>query len=285
MRTSELFLNKKVFSFEVFPPKQPAGVETIYETLDVLKTLSPDFISVTYGAGGTKNGSETLEIAQNIHQKYNLTGVAHLPCVYLTKQKAEEIVKYLIENDIENVLALRGDRIEGHEHKTDFIYATDLIAFLKQRHSFNIIAACYPEGHKECASIEEDIIHLKEKVDSGVDNLISQLFFDNNLFITYLEKLNRAKISVPVQAGIMPIMSKAQILRMNTLCGAAIPKKILDFVNKYENDSISLQQAGIEYAINQIEDLLKRGADGIHLYTMNNKRTAREITDAVRSMF
>lgn len=284
MKISELFNKKKVFSCEVFPPKQQAQVETIYNTLSGLKETEPDFISVTYGAGGTKNGAKTLDIVSSIIDEYNIAGVAHLPCVYLSKEDALETVQQLKERKIENILALRGDKIEGVKPKTDFIYASDLVAFLKEQGEFNIIGACYPEGHKETPTIDQDINNLKIKVESGVSHLVSQLFFDNDLFLKYIDKLKNAGVYVPVEAGIMPVLNKAQIVRMTSLCGTSVPKKLQNILNKYENDEVSLKQAGIAYAIDQIDELYTSGVDGVHLYTMNKADVAKEIKAAVGCM-
>lgn len=280
----ELFANRKVLSYEVFPPKQTASLETIYKTLDELRSLNPDFIGVTYGAGGTKNGAKTVDIAGAIQNQYQTESVAHLPCVYLDKQDALHTMQQLKAQGTQNILALRGDKIEGVSPKTDFLYASELVSFIKANGDFNVIGACYPEGHKECDTIEKDIEHLKHKVDCGVDHLISQLFFDNQCYDLFLEKVRKAGVHVPIQAGIMPVTNVVQIERMTKLCGAKIPQKLIDVINRYGKDPASMKKAGIAYAIEQIRELLENGAQGIHLYTMNKPDVAREITMSIQDL-
>lgn len=283
MRTSELFHRKTVFSFEIFPPKKTASVATVYHTLSELRGLSPDFISVTYGAAG-RGSNLTVKIASDVKSRYGIESVAHLPCLYLTKAEVLETLRDLKKNGIENILALRGDVSPDAAPKTDFRHASDLVAFIREHGSFNIIGACYPEGHPEAGGIAEDIRNLKTKVDAGTDQLISQLFFDNNFFYAFLERARAAGIRVPVQAGIMPVTNKKQIERMAALCGAALPKKFRRAMEKYENDPTAMRDAGIAYAIDQIVDLIARGVDGIHLYTMNNSYVAAKISGAVASL-
>ena len=275
MKISKLFKTKTVYSFEIFPPKT-SPIDTIYTTLDELKGLSPDFISVTYGAGGSSNKDATIEIASAIKNKYNLESVAHLPCIYLTKENVYEMLKEFNNKSIENILALRGDINPDIPPKKDFKYASDLISFIKENGNFNTIAACYPEGHTESKSLKEDIKNLKYKVDSGANHLITQLFFDNNCFYYFLELVRKEGIDVPIQAGIMPVTNKNQIDRIVKLSGATLPKKFTAMLDKYENKDLELKEAGIEYAIEQILDLISQGVDGIHLYTMNNPYVAKK---------
>ena len=265
MKISKLFKTKTVYSFEIFPPKKTSPIDTIYTTLDELKGLSPDFISVTYGAGGSSNKDATIEIASAIKNKYNLESVAHLPCIYLTKENVYEMLKEFNNKSIENILALRGDINPDIPPKKDFKYASDLISFIKENGNFNTIAACYPEGHTESKSLKEDIKNLKYKVDSGANHLITQLFFDNNCFYYFLELVRKEGLDVPIQAGIMPVTNKNQIDRIVKLSGATLPKKFTAMLDKYENKDLELKEAGIEYAIEQILDLISQGVDGIHL--------------------
>lgn len=284
MHTCELFRRKTVFSFEVFPPKKDAAVETVYDTLEELKYLSPDFISVTYGAGGSAANRLTVQIASDIKHRYGVESVAHLPCINFTKEEVLAALREFEQNGIENILALRGDFIPGVPPKTDFRHASDLVSFLRKNSACNIIGACYPEGHPESASVVDDIRNLKCKVDAGVSQLISQLFFDNGYFYTFLERARIAGINVPVEAGIMPVTNKKQIERMVSLCGATLPKKFTTMMEKYENNPIAMRDAGIAYAIDQIVDLAAHGVDGIHLYTMNNAYVAKKISEAVASL-
>lgn len=281
MKTSELFKEKTVLSFEIFPPKPTAKESVIYDTLDGLTGLHPDFISVTYGAGGGKNGSKTIQIASDVKHKYDIESIAHLPCVNLSAEAAIEILDSLKENGIENILALRGDISPDIKPDGTFSHASDLISFIHQRYDFNILAACYPEGHSESKNIVEDMNYLKQKVDCGVSHLITQLFLDNDYFYTFRERTAIAGINVPIEAGIMPVTNKAQIERMVKLCGIHLPKKFMKIMERYENNSEALRDAGIAYAIDQIVDLIAQDVDGIHLYTMNNPYVAKRIYEAV----
>lgn len=285
MITNKLFENRTSFSFEIFPPKKTSPIETIYDTLDELKDLSPDFISVTYGAGGSENCSTTLSIAQRIKEVCKVESVVHLPCMHLTKDDASSILNQFEDAGIENILALRGDRIEGREPKQDFLHASDLIKFInKSNKKFHISGACYPEGHPACQSFQDDIKHLKEKVDCGANHLISQLFFDNSCFYYFLDEARKQGISVPIEAGIMPVVNKKQIARMVNTCGVILPSKYRIMMEKYSNNEEALRDAGIAYAINQIVDLISHGVDGIHLYTMNKPYVARKISEGIKNL-
>ncbi|MDE6124801.1 MAG: methylenetetrahydrofolate reductase, partial [Eubacterium sp.] len=233
MKITELFKEKMVLSYEVFPPKPTAPINTIYETLEELKAFSPDFISVTYGAGGGKNNTETFKIASSIKNKYGIEGVAHLPCIGLKKAEVKEKLDELKNEGIENILALRGDIPNDEFKKGDFLHASDLISFIKENGNFNIIGACYPEGHIEAPSKLDDIKNLKTKVDAGASHLISQLFFNNDTFYTFAERCRIADINVPIEAGIMPVTNKNQIERMVSLCGASLPKKFITVMERY----------------------------------------------------
>lgn len=288
MKISSMFgQGKTVFSFEIFPPKKTSSVETIYNTLEELKDLSPAFISVTYGAGGTMTEaghSKTCEIASIIKNKYNVTPVAHLTCVNSTKDQVEAELNALKANGIENILALRGDINPDVPRCYDFAYASDLIEFIKERGDFHISAACYPEGHADAKSKVDDILNLKKKVDAGATHLMSQLFFDNAHFYEFMEKARIAGVNVPIEAGIMPVTNKNQIERMVTMCGASLPQKFVKVMQKFEHNPEALRDAGIAYAIDQIVDLISNGVDGIHLYTMNNPYIARKISEAIGNL-
>ena len=285
MSIVDLFSQKTVFSFEVFPPRRNAPIETIYETLYELQDLRPDFISVTYGAGGGENKQSTISIAEHIKNICHVPSVVHFPCIGLTKEDILEKIEEFKSAGIQNILALRGDVPEGMENRGDFRYASDLVAFLKENGDFHISAACYPEGHIENPDKVADIRNLKTKVDAGAEYLISQLFFDNEYFYDFLEKCDLAGISVPIEAGIMPVINRRQVLRMAGLCGVNIPKKFQRILEKYEDNSVAMRDAGIAYAVDQIVDLLTHGVDGVHLYTMNNSYIAREIYKATHSLF
>lgn len=276
------------FSFEIFPPKRDMPLETVYRTLDELADLEPDFISVTCGAGGSADGSNhrTIEVASAIQNKYHREGIAHLPCIHFCRADVLSMLDELEKNGVRKILALRGDRVPDLTPKEDFRHASDLIAFIREhaKDRFQIFAACYPEGHIEAPDLDTDIQNLRRKVDAGVDRLISQLFFDNEFFYTFLEKSRRAGIRVPIEAGIMPVTNKKQIERMVTLCGATLPRKFQRVLAKYESQPDALRDAGIAFATEQIVDLLAHGVDGVHLYTMNNPYIARKISETVRTL-
>lgn len=286
MNIQRLFESKKVvYSLEVFPPKKTTSIDTIYNTLYGLRGLKPDFISVTYGAGGSEaQKNKTCEIASSIKSEYQIEPVSHLTCVGSTKQDIREFLDRLKEEGVHNILALRGD-ITPNNGIIDFEHASDLAAFIKEYDdSFNISGACYPEGHCDAANIDEDIENLKRKVDAGVSHLVTQLFFDNDHFYEFMDKVEKAGIRVPVEAGIMPVINKAQIERTVSMCGASFPVKFSKMVNKYANDPVALKDAGIAFATEQIIDLINNDVRGIHLYTMNNVETATRITNSISNI-
>ncbi|MBD5081462.1 MAG: methylenetetrahydrofolate reductase [NAD(P)H] [Ruminococcaceae bacterium] len=285
MKTTELFKKKTTLSFEVFPPKPTSDESVIYKALDGMKDLDPDFISVTYGAGGGANCGKSVQIASDIKNKYHIESVAHLPCIALSEEDALTVLESLKNVGVENVLALRGDITPEIVPNGRFKHASDLIAFIRERFDFNIIAACYPEGHSESSSLEEDLGYVRKKVDCGASQLITQLFLDNDYFLSFREKARAAGISVPIEAGIMPVTNKAQIERMVKLCGVQMPKKFLRAIERYEHSPEALRDAGIAYAVDQIVGLLSENVDGVHLYTMNNPYVARRICEAVKSLF
>lgn len=285
MKIDEIFKKKDlVFSFEIFPPKTTSSVETIYKTLEELKDLKPDFISVTYGAGGSLVNNKTIELSSLVKEKYGVEAVAHLTCINSTKGEIDYILNDLKGHGIENILALRGDIPNGGILKGDFKYAYELISHINKRGDFNIAAACYPEGHVKGKNLKEDLVHLKLKEESGATHFISQLFFDNNYFYNFLEEKDKLNIKSSIEAGIMPVTNKAQIERLTSLCGVNLPEKFIKIVNKYEYDREALRDAGIAYAVEQIVDLVSSGVDGIHLYTMNNPYVARKITESISSI-
>lgn len=280
----ETIKNKTGFSCEVFPPKKNSPIETIYKPLDELKNIPWDFISVTYGAGGSNIGASTVDIASTIQDKYNIKAMAHLPSINYTKDEILPILEDFKAHNINHILALRGDINPDIEPKHDFKHASDLIQFIKEHGDFHISGACYPEGHPECESMAQDIKYLKYKVECGAEHLMSQLFFDNNIFYNFIEKCEIANIKVPIEAGIMPVTNKKQIERMISLCGASLPSKFTKMMQRYEDSPEAIRDAGIAYAIDQIIDLISNGVDGIHLYTMNNPYVASRIYDAIKNI-
>ena len=284
MRIKELFDKGTVFSFEVFPPKKTSSIDTVYKTLEELKGLKPDFISVTFGAGGSENSGLSIDIAKKIKDDLGIESAVHLPCINYTKAEIEGILEQFKAQGIENILALRGDIVPGVPIKHDFRYASDLVKFIRKHGDFDIAGACYPEGHMETEDLVTDVLNLKKKVDAGAQHLISQLFFDNSMFYSFIERTKIAGIKVPIEAGIMPVTNKTQIERMVAMCGASLPPKFTKMIQKYEHNPEALRDAGIAYAIDQIVDLVSNGVDGIHLYTMNNAYVATKITQAVENI-
>lgn len=286
MNIADLFEEgKTIFSFEVFPPKKESGIETVYDTIEKLTDLKPDFISVTYGAGGAATSNRTLEIASLIKNKYNMEPVAHLTCIDAKEDEIKEILRNLKNEGIENILALRGDgNPDTAGRSNDFKYASDLIQFIKKTDDFNISGACYPEGHIDCRNLDKDIENLKIKQEAGASHFISQLFLDNEYFYSFMDKTIEKGITVPIQAGIMPVINKKQIERITTLCGSNVPKKFMKIMDRYEHDPIALRDAGIAYAVEQIVDLISSDVKGIHLYSMNNAYVAKSINNSIESI-
>lgn len=285
MRISSIFDQKKtVLSFEVFPPKKTSPIETVYRTLEELQGLKPDFISVTYGAGGNAGDTATSDIASVIKHRYGIEPLAHLTCVNDTKQEISRVLDRLEENGVENILALRGDINPNVPPRKEFRYASELVEFIRKREGFHISCACYPEGHIDAHSLDEEIQNLRKKVEAGAEHLISQLFFDNSFFCSFLDRARSAGITVPIEAGIMPVTNRAQIERMVTLCGASLPTKFTKMMQRFEHSPEALRDAGIAYAVDQIVDLISLGVEGIHLYTMNNPYIARKISESISGL-
>jgi len=283
MKIKDMFKKKKtVVSFEIFPPKIDVPIDTIYNSLEQFRALNPDYISVTYGAGGSGK-SRTAEIASKIKQEYNTESMAHLTCVGHTKEEIDNLLDTLQEKGIENILALRGDPPANQSDfdfsKNYFKYASELIRYIKGRNDFCIAAAAYLEGHVDSRRLKEDLYYLKKKVDEGVDFLVTQLFFDNRLFYDFLDKAAAIGINCPVTAGIMPIFRADQIKAITAKSGCSIPAKLVLLMDKYSDNPDDMRKAGIEYAGVQIRDLIENGAPGIHLYTMNRPKSSKEVLE------
>lgn len=278
-------MNKKpVFSFEIFPPKPHNPIDTISKVSSGLAALKPDYISITYGAGGKADGNnETLKLASSLKKEHGIEPLVHLTAVHSRREDIDIFLSEMQRNGLSNVLALRGDRQEGKPPSEDFKYASDLIKYIKSKEIFNIAAACSPEGHIESKNIQDDIKYLKLKVESGATHLNSQMCFDNEEFYRFLDLAKSAKINVPIQAGVMPVVRAGQIERIITLSGVKFPGKFSRIIAKYANNPQALKDAGIAYAVEQIIDLLTSGVDGVHLYVMNNVEVATRITEAVKS--
>lgn len=276
--------NKPVLSFEIFPPKKEAALKNIDETLRMLCDLNPDFISVTFGAGGSTADNQTVELAKKIKNVYHIEPLVHITCLHYEREEISDILKQLEDAGIENVLALRGDINPDVPMKHDFKYANELVEYIKSKGNFSVSGACYPETHLEAPDAVTDIRNLKRKVDAGADHLVSQLFFDNEIFYSFYEKTRIAGIDVPVDAGIMPVTNKAQIERMVNTCGASLPPKFRRILHKYDDNKEALFDAGMVYTLNQIVDLMAHDVDGVHIYTMNNPVVAKRICDGVRNL-
>lgn len=265
-------------SFEVFPPNTQVGTEKLLTTLEELQQLAPDFISVTCSNNRQTIEETTLKVADFIHTELQVPTIAHLPAAYLDQAQVQRLVTRLDQIGIHQILALRGDIIPELPPKQDFTYASDLIDYVKQQAPhFHISGACYPETHPESQNRIEDVKNLRRKVAGGCDQLITQLFFDNELFYQFQESCDLADIKVPILAGIMPIVNRKQALRLIKTTNTKLPRKFLAILEKYEHDPIALKEAGLAYAIDQIIDLATQDVAGIHLYTMNNAEVAKHI--------
>ena len=287
MKIPELFEQKKpVFSFEIFPPKRESNIDNIYRTVEGLTECRPDFISVTYGAGGTSSNYLTCDIAARIKHEYGIEPLAHLTCVNSSKLDVRIMIERFIDANIENVMALRGDIIPDMERQNDFEHANDLAIELQRKcqERIEILGACYPEGHYQSKSIDEDIQNLKYKIGAGVKVLITQLFFDNDKFYSYVGKARNMGIKVPITAGIMPIVKKSQFEKTIKLSGSSIPDDFAAMIEKYQDNPEALYDAGIDYAVRQARDLIMNGTDGIHIYTMNNADVARRVHSGVKDL-
>ncbi len=281
-----LFETKKpTISFEVFPPKKDDEFEGVYATLDKLSELHPDFISVTYGAGGSRS-KKTVEIASYIKNTLGIEALAHMTCVGNKKEDIDKVCEELVAANIDHVLALRGDRpaymTDEQYESRDFAYANELITYMKSKTDLHIAGACYPEKHFEAMSKRADMANLKNKVATGCDFLITQLFMNNDVFYDFQEKCLANGITVPICAGIMPITSAKQVATTISLSGTSIPKAFSDLVARYGDNPEDMRKAGIDYAIRQILDLKEYGADGIHIYSMNKPKMTAEIMDAIK---
>lgn len=280
----DIFESKRSISFEVFPPKKDGEFEKAFEVLDQMALLKPDFISVTYGAGGSRSG-KTVEIASYIQNRLGIDAMAHMTCVGNKKDELLQVAGELQKNNVSHILALRGDRPRdmGDEQfeSRDFAHANDMMCFLKEHTDLHMAGACYPEKHFESFSMESDLNNLKRKQDAGAEFFISQLFFDNDFYYGFLEKAARKGITIPVCAGIMPITTAKQIGTTVTLSGSTIPKALADIFATYGDNPDDMRKAGIDYAIRQIRDLQENGVNDIHIYTMNKPKMAAEIMEAI----
>ncbi|NMO21250.1 methylenetetrahydrofolate reductase [NAD(P)H] [Pyxidicoccus fallax] len=275
------------FSFEFFPPKTDEGVANLFKTLEDLAPLQPGFVSVTYGAGGSTR-DRTVELVTRIKQETGIEAMAHLTCVGHTKDELRELLRRLQDAKLENVLALRGDPPQGQKEFVPepggFRYASELVQFIREEDfNFSIGGACYPEGHVETLSRDDDLRHLKAKVDAGLDFVVTQLFFDNAFFFDFVERARRAGINVPIVPGIMPITNYEQIQRFTRMCGATVPMRLALQLERVKDQPDALVQLGVAHATVQCMELLSRGVPGIHFYTLNKSPATRMIVSALRA--
>jgi methylenetetrahydrofolate reductase (NADPH) len=272
---------RPTLSFELFPPKNPTGWGTLYATLAEIAKLSPDYISVTYGAGGSTR-SKTVDLVARIQSELGIESMAHLTCVGHSRKEISDILESLQSQGIHNVLALRGDPPKGDTafkpHPEGFAHASDLIAFIKANFNLNIGCAYYPEKHVEAISLDSDLNYLKMKQDQGADFAVSQLFFDNQSFYRYRDQAAAKGISLPLVVGLMPVSDLSQLKRFKELSGCAIPQSLVDFLGETD-----VNQHGIDWAVNQSEDLLRNGVPGIHIYCLNKYQSALQITQGLRA--
>ncbi len=276
--------NKRTLSFEVFPPKKDEEFDDAFPVMDALSALNPDFISVTYGAGGSRS-KKTLDIAGYIQNTLHTDALAHMTCVGSTIKSIDENIREMKIRGVRNILALRGDRpqtmTDEQYDAREFEHATDLMKYLGQNPGLILAGACYPEKHYEAADLAADLSYMKLKEAMGTRFFISQLFFDNDCFYRFLDEAHSIGVTSPILPGIMPITSASQIGRTVTLSGSSVPKALSDIIASYADKPDDLRKAGIEFAVRQIRDLNAHGADGIHIYTMNRPKTTKEIVEAI----
>lgn len=288
MKINEIYEKKKnegkpVFSLEIFPPKKKENLPKVYEKAEELAKIGPDYMSVTYGADGGPRGRMTADIAGNIRRKYGIVTAVHLTCINSTLDEIKRAIGWIRENEIENVLVLRGDRVEGASEGA-FKHANELAVEIQKYGDLNLMGACYPEGHEDSPNLEEDVENLKYKIGAGVNSLVTQLFFDNQVYYDFIDRVRSAGIDVPVAAGIMPITKASQIEHTVELSGARRPEEFSEMLEKYRNDPDGLFEHGVEYAVKQIRDLIEHGAPDIHLYTMNSPEVVRAVYDGIKDL-
>jgi methylenetetrahydrofolate reductase (NADPH) len=278
-----------VFSFEFFPPKTAEGERALFQTVDALRPLGPAFVSVTYGAGGSTR-KKTVELVRRLKRESEVEAMAHVTCVGSSREEIAAVLDEVAEAGLQNVLALRGDPPRGETaftpHPEGFRYASELVAFIRsrpERWRFCVGAAAYPEGHVETRDLGRDLAHLRAKVDAGVDFLVTQLFFDNSRYFGFVDRARAAGIPAPIIPGIMPFTNVEQIERFTAMCGASIPPPLRAAMEVRREDPDGARELGVAYASLQCADLLRRGAPGIHFYTLNRSPSTRAILAALRS--
>jgi len=290
MKISDIYTeasNKRaIFSFEFFPPRNSEGEKTLYQTIEHLMDLNPDFVSVTYGAGGSTR-DKTREWVETIQKRFSIPAMAHFTCVGSKKTEILESLKELSDVGIRNIMALRGDPPKGEEEfvtvKDGFAHASELISFIREnRLDFSLGGACYPEKHPESDTLDEDIKNLKKKVDAGADFLVTQLFFNNDFYFNFVKKCRDAGIHVPIVPGIMPITMLKQIERFTAMAGCVIPEELVKSLHECGDNKDRLLEKSLEYSTSQCRELLDGGAPGIHFYTLNQSRATVDILKKIQ---
>ena len=286
MTITEMFQTKRcVFSIECFPPKQTTQMDKMKTTLTAMQKLDPDFISVTFGAGGSAGGVSTVEVADFIQNEQHIPALAHLICMGNDEASAAEVLNRLDAIGVRDVLALRGDRTPARPESPDFAHASDLAHFIKyKKPHFSVHGACYPEGHPESETLRKDVENLCIKQRAGAEHLLTQLFFDNTCFYRFLNLARRAGVTLPISAGVMPIVKRSQIERTVALSSASLPSEFTRMISRWQDDPAALYDAGIDYAVRQLRDLIEGGADGVHLYAMNDAAVAEKLYDGIRDL-
>ncbi len=280
MKIKDILKQKRTVSCEFFPPREEEGIPAVFRAIDRVSEFNPDFISVTYGAGGSTR-SFTERITMQVKQETNLEVMAHLTCVAQTRAEVHGVLERLQESGVENVIALRGDPPRGQENFVPvdggFSHATELIDHIRDNFDFGLAAACYPEGHTESPDLDTDIRYAREKVERGADFLITQLFYDNRYFYEFMERAEQNGVDVPIIPGVLPILSAAQIRRFTSLCGATIPPELDSKLDRFADDDDAVRELGVEHATRQVEELWANGVPGVHFYVLNRSYSVSRI--------
>ncbi|PKB63937.1 MAG: methylenetetrahydrofolate reductase [NAD(P)H] [SAR202 cluster bacterium Io17-Chloro-G2] len=282
MKIREILNTTRTISCEFFPPRTAEGIPAVFQAVEGLKTFKPDFVSVTYGAGGSTRAF-TEEITAGLKEQHQLEVMAHLTCVAQTKDELNQVLERLDRSGIENIIALRGDPPRGQEGfvpvEGGFQHAIDLVKHIRENYDFGVAAACYPEGHTESPDLATDLKHTRLKVDQGADFLITQLFYDNSDFFKFIERAGKAGIDVPIIPGILPILSTGQIRRFTSMCGAKLPPKLDQQLEKFSDDDDAARELGVEYATQQVRELWDNGVPGVHFYVLNRSYSVSKILE------
>ncbi|MFQ5500841.1 MAG: methylenetetrahydrofolate reductase [NAD(P)H] [Phycisphaerae bacterium] len=295
MRIRELLsTGHPCFSFEFFPPKTDTGLESLRDVVRALRDLNPTFVSVTYGAGGSTR-DRTIDLVTEIQRHYGIDVMAHLTCVGATRDELAMVLQRLVDGGIENILALRGDPPKGETtfvpSDAGFAYANELTGFIREHYPVCVGGACYPECHPECVDEsgrldpDRDLENMQKKVEAGAEFLITQLFFDNDVYFDFTARARKARIAVPIIPGIMPITNVAQVKRFTEMCGSRLPETLMKEMERLKDHPDGVLSLGVAYATAQCLDLLQRGAPGIHFYTLNRSAATRTILTALRTLW